>query len=243
VHGGDVESREGLLQGLIGVRSLPTMTTLRFNIGEAFPADDSVARFITVVAMMSNDWLRLIEDMMALEDADPDAVGRRILSFRQQAALHDEAARFIADARRRLPAVDEFIKRLNADAQADCERVTGGVDPKSKHYLGDWLADHRSVTFHYPEMHPDKAAHGKEEIMQALQDAASLEATITFEAHFGSARFGFADEVAVQWLPDGQTQAHLIEGLRESVLALARLAQRAATAYLESRPEGTFTVE
>lgn len=204
-----MKSRDGPLEGVTGVRSLPTMTTLRFKIGEAFPAGDPVARFITIVALMSNDWLRLIEDMMALEDANPDAVGRRIMSFRQQAALHDEAARFIADARRRFPAVDEFIKHLDADAQAECERVTGGVDPKSGHYLGDWLADHRNVTFHYPEMHPDKAAHGKEEIMQALQEAASLEGTITFEEHFGSTRFGFADEVAVQWLPDGQTQAHL----------------------------------
>jgi hypothetical protein len=32
--------------------------TLRFQIGNGFPAGDPIARFITVVAMMSNDWLR-----------------------------------------------------------------------------------------------------------------------------------------------------------------------------------------
>ena len=31
----------------------------------------------------------------------------------------------------------------------------------STHYIGDWLAQHRNVTFHYSEMHPDKAAHGR----------------------------------------------------------------------------------
>jgi hypothetical protein len=40
--------------------------------------------------------------------------------------------------------------------------VVGGIDPQSPHYHGDWLADHRNVTFHYPEMHPDKAKHCQE---------------------------------------------------------------------------------
>jgi hypothetical protein len=219
------------------------VTTLRFKIGDAFPAADPVARFITVIAMMSNDWLRLIADMMELDDADPDAPAKRVMSFRQQAALHHEAADFITDAERRFPGVKAFIEGLEQEAQDECAQVTGGIDPRSPHYLGDWLADHRNVTFHYPEMHPDKAAHGKEEILQALRDAATLEGTITARDSFGTVRFGFADDVAVQWLPDVETQVHLIEQLRESVLALARFAQRAAGAYLRSRPEGTSTIE
>jgi hypothetical protein len=71
------------------------MTTLRFTIGKAFPASDSVARFITVLAMMSNDWLRLMAAMLEIEDYHKDAEGLRIMSFRQQAALHHEAAEFI----------------------------------------------------------------------------------------------------------------------------------------------------
>jgi len=163
------------------------------------------------------------------------------MSFRQQAALHHEAADFITDAERRFPDVKAFIEGLEQEAQDECAQVTGGIDPKSPHYLGDWLADHRNVTFHYPEMHTDKAAHGKEEILQALRDAATLEGTITARDSFGTVRFGFADDVAVQWLLDVETQVHLIEQLRESVLALARFAQRSAGAYLRSRPEGDRT--
>jgi hypothetical protein len=32
------------------------VTTVRFKIGAAFPAEDPVARFVTALAMMSNDW-------------------------------------------------------------------------------------------------------------------------------------------------------------------------------------------
>jgi hypothetical protein len=226
------------------LRYTAVVPTIRFDkIGDAFPAGETVARFITVVAMMSNDWMRLMSDLLALKDNDPDSLGRYVMSFRQQAALHHEAAQFIADARRRFPQVDAFIDGLEQEARDECDLVTGGIDPKSPHYLGDWLADHRNVTFHYPELHPDKAAHGSEEITKALKEAADLEGTITWSQGFGSVRFGYADEVAVQWLPDGETQEHLIDGLRESVWALARFAQRAATAYLEGRPENTFRLD
>lgn len=214
---------------------------VKFTIGEAFPSRDPVARFITVLGMMSNDWLRSIQDMLALDDADPDSGGRRVSLFRQQASLHHEAATFISDARRRFPEIDKFIDRLPTVAQEECDQVVGGVDPESPHYHGDWLADHRNVTFHYPEMHPEKAEHGQEEITEALDAGSELESSIESGDYFGSVRFRFADEVAVQWLPDGPDQATIIENLRESVLALSRFAQRAARAYMETRPAGTFT--
>jgi hypothetical protein len=161
--------------------------------------------------------------------------------FRQQALLHHEAAMFIRDARRRFPEIDDFITGLPTLAQDECDQVVGGIDPASPNYHGDWLADHRNVTFHYPEMHPDKAEHGQEEIAEALDAASQLESSIEFSDDFGSVRFRFADEVAVQWLPDGPEQETLIENLREAVLALSRIVQRAAQAYIESRPSGTFT--
>jgi hypothetical protein len=156
--------------------------------------------------------------LLALEDSEPDSEGRRLSLFRQQASLHHEAAVFIKDARRRFSAIDDFITGLPADAQDECDQVVGGVDPQSAHYHGDWLADHRNVTFHYPEMHPDKAEHGREELTAALEAAAELESSIEAGVYFGSVRFRFADEVAVQWLPDGPEQATLLENLRESVL-------------------------
>ena len=80
-------------------------TILRFTIGDAFPADDPVARFVTVLAMMSNDWLRLVKQMLAIDDEDreDDAAGLLVMSFRYQASLHAEAAGFIVDARRMFP--------------------------------------------------------------------------------------------------------------------------------------------
>jgi hypothetical protein len=52
--------------------------TVAFNIGEAFPADDEVGRFVTVLAMMSNDVNRSFEYLDP--EGDPE---RQMTLFRQ----------------------------------------------------------------------------------------------------------------------------------------------------------------
>jgi hypothetical protein len=54
------------------------MTVIRFKIGEAFAASDPVARFITGLAMISNDWLRSMKDLLELESDTPEEQGRRV---------------------------------------------------------------------------------------------------------------------------------------------------------------------
>lgn len=218
------------------------MTVIRFKIGDAFPADDPVARFITGLAMISNDWLRSLEDMFGLEGDTPEELGRRVSLFRRQAALVQEAATFITDARRMFPEVATFVDALGAEARGGCDRVIGAVDPRSADYLGDWLESHRNVTHHYPKMHPNAAEHGQEEMANALADAADIESTIDSGQRFGDARFRYADEVGVQLLPSLE-DTNWVERLRDTAMALADFAQRAAQTYLEARPAGTFTVE
>jgi len=83
------------------------MTVIRFKIGDAFPASDPVARFITGLAM-TNDWLRSLEEMFKLGDT-PEEAGRQMSLLRRQAALVHEAATFITDARRMFRQVASFI--------------------------------------------------------------------------------------------------------------------------------------
>jgi hypothetical protein len=218
------------------------MTVIRFKIGEAFPADDPIARFITGLGMISNDWLRLITDMLNDENDSPEGMGRRISLFRRQAALVHEASTFITDALRMFPAVASFVEGLAVEACDGCERVIGAVDSDSPHYLGKWLEDHRNVTHHYPKMHPAAAEHGEEEMATALAAAADVEGTIDSGARFADARFAYADEVGVQLLPP-LDDASWMEQLRDTAMALAEFAQRAAQTYLEMRPAGTFTVD
>jgi hypothetical protein len=224
--------------------SVRLVPTIKFNIGEAFPADDEVARFVTVLAMMSNDTNRAMAELVRLEDEkepDLDAGARKMMFFRLQIALFYEAALFISNTRRHSTDVAHFLAKLPSDAQSDCEIVTGGIDPKSSHFVGQWLEDHRNVTFHYSKVHPHAAAHDDEDAARALKQAAPLDGYVFVgdERALGSVRFWFADEITRQWLPDDTDIAPIV-ALRNATLALVRFTQRAFGAYRATRPSKTF---
>jgi hypothetical protein len=102
------------------------MRTLRFEIGEAFPASDPVARFVTVLAMASNELRRVTGPMLALEDFYDDAEGLRLVAFRQLSALQHEAALFTAEALRRFPDVASFVDELPRGGIRQPTRAPGG---------------------------------------------------------------------------------------------------------------------
>jgi hypothetical protein len=185
--------------------------------------------------MASNDFFRMFRWVECTE-----TVGTQLLAFRIQAAAIFEAATHLADTLRLVPEVKAFADRLPPEANADRDRVLAAVDKTSEHYIGDWAEPHRNVTFHYPEMHPAKAEHGQAEIKQALERAADLQSSISYGESPITVRFEFADEVAVQWLPEATPDnPGAVEALREAGVALAKFAQRAIGAYLEELPEGT----
>jgi hypothetical protein len=251
---------------------LMQMRRLRFVIGRAFPAEDPIARFVTVLSQAHNDFVRVFEQLSnAKPDSDePEDQAVRILGLRLNAASHAEASAFLRDALRRWPAIKRFVDELGDDVLRDVEHVIGVTDPKSAHYLA-WLEPHRNVTFHYAEMHPLKADNDNEEIQRALRRARANVGTITDPGLFGGVRFGFADEVAVQWLPgaydhDDPTPATIedaealakanaeeskaglredngVADLRDSALALMRIARASAVAYIDRLPAGAAQLE
>jgi hypothetical protein len=72
---------------------VPTYT---FDIEKAFPEGDPVARFVTVLAMIINDWHRTMAMMPTSSGEDPETRGIRLMLARQEAAACFEAAKFIA---------------------------------------------------------------------------------------------------------------------------------------------------
>jgi hypothetical protein len=218
------------------------MTRYRFQIGAVFPADDPIARFVTVLAMMSNYWHRSMRAIDASVE-DQDGPGISLMLARQQAAFYYEATKFIADSGRSFPSeIESFIASLDQPTKGHYDRTMAGLDTKSPHYQG-WLKDHRSVTFHFPLLHPDRAAHGDEEIANALVDAASLEGTITAEDTTGGVRFEFADEVAVQLLPDIVYNPDVMAELSDATVALGLFMHGALLQYVESRQPGAIVTE
>ena len=117
-----------------------------------------------------------------------------------------------------------------------------GLDADSPHYQG-WLKDHRNVTLHFPLLHPEREAHGDEEIANALREAAGLEGMITAEDSIGSVRFEFADEVGVQLLPDIVNNPDVMKALGDATIALGLFMHGALLQYVTARQTGSIRVE
>jgi hypothetical protein len=210
-----------------------------FEIGKAFPASDEVARFVTVLAMISNDWHRTMKMMPRTGPAETAAEerGLRIMLARHEAASCFEAMVFVADSRRRFPqSIEPFVSGLGPTAQQRLGTIAAALDHTSPDYQA-WLQGHRNVTSHYPELDPDKYANGKEEIGNALAAAAKHTGTISVGEKASSVRFGFADEVGVQLLPDVNTEGTAIKMLSHARIALGLFIQKAVQAYRQAHPE------
>jgi hypothetical protein len=211
-------------------------------IGDAFPVDDPVARFLTVVAMISNDWQRLAQQMSDLDDQQVHGEEQRaehgallVANYRLQAALHYEAAHALKLACESFHEIRAFIDQLPAQAVEEYKFVIDGIDgidADSPDYHGRWLSEARNATFHYSKL------NRRERVGQGLRAVASDMGVISDDGTFASVRFGFADKVALEWIGGSQPQGELatqMTALSESVLAMTRFAQRAMSVYLASR--------
>ena len=161
-----------------------------------------------------------------------------MMLFRQQAALHYEAAQFVADARHNYDEIEEFIT-------SPAPRGAGGLAGDGRHqgWIGRGRVAAKPPVRHLPLSRnaPGESGAWRGGSQKALEAAAEVPGTIFIGDDMGSVRFWFADEVARHWVPnDTPEQVATIVALRESMLALAQFAQRAFAAYSGSRPSGTF---
>lgn len=123
------------------------MPRYEFKIGEAFPASNVIARFVSVLAMIHNDWLRSMTFMQESAERNPDeGQGTRLVLARQQFAFYHEAVTFINESRGHYhPDIGDFIDSLGDAARAHYDAL---MAPLAQ--VEQWLEEHRDVTFHYP---------------------------------------------------------------------------------------------
>ena len=193
------------------------MTTTRFTIGDAFPASDPVAAFVTQLAMMSNDTLRLLSRGPFRSGCSFDAPELRIVSLRVQAALRHEVAEAIRTTQAFSRDVREFLSSLPSMARNDLELVTRSQRD-----------DFRPLDRTGPHLEQSRAYGG--DVARALAAVADMQGAITAKGPDDILRFDFADEIARQMLPED----HLVfvTGLHDDALALARLARAAVNEYM-----------
>jgi hypothetical protein len=209
-----------------------------FQIGDVFPASDAVARFVTGLGMIVNDWHRSMKFMNDSIEASADGEGVRMMLFRQQVAYLHEAAKFVADAQHHNADVESFVASLDAAARSEFDTAMATASE-----LDQWLEDHRNVTFHYPKVVQAAHEHNDEELGSALAAAAGEEGAITAQGPTRAIRFEFADTVALELLGGLAVVAPLVKKVGEARLALGEFAYACFRLYLGTIDPTLYRVE
>jgi hypothetical protein len=196
-----------------------------FRIGDVLPADDVVARFLTGVALSTNDLIRVQSYVVVEQD-----VAKQLFLFRQNASYVWETAIFVRDSRR-LAAVDAFVTGLPETARGHLARAMDGVLAPDQTDFGRDLAFIRNHAFHYPELQA-----GTDDLQRALDQVADTEGAISGRV-VEEFRFDFADDVAVRLL--SRDAGFVVEELADVVAefpirteAFRMFADEAFAAYL-----------
>jgi len=158
-------------------------------IGEVFPADRPVSRFLLSIAMARND----IEHAM-WKAGEANEAGRPEFDYWVRLVMGHfvEAADALQQWRSRCPEVNKFIDGLPSNGKAELKRVAGTlqkVGPKAVNHA-------RNHTFHYPA--PSDQYDSDAEVVRVL--SASAEEPIELaevEGRPGRVRYVFADKLAL----------------------------------------------
>jgi hypothetical protein len=202
-----------------------------FKIGDAFAADNPIARWATVLGMAANNTIYL--NVRIIEGDLPPELN--LYYFRLLAAHFFEAAEWLKETRGTWPEIDKLIKSLDKDAQARFESIVAYAS--QSHPLHTRLRRSRMTLFHYPTIHPAREEAGIEELANAMREAKELPGWIEGGEDYASFRFSFADEVAVQFLTEGdEATREVMEDLRENVFELVRFAEAVLLEHLKTVP-------
>jgi hypothetical protein len=228
---------------------------LRFKIGDAFPADDQLARWMTVCAMALNDLLLvnrwLLPKLQAGAATEPGAIP---YLGRIAAAHLFEVATFLGKSDRTLSVVREFVATLSDEAQANYRELLGIGDDGSGKFRGQ-LKHARNKSFHYDALllGPNE---DRERLKQAMTDHADYEneqdtargRIDDLPPTIDGFRAVFAEDILVEMMlpkdPDDDDQfGPFLRNTSQHITKFAIFAKAALNSYVSTKPDGTWEIE
>jgi hypothetical protein len=226
---------------------------IRFRIGEAFPAEDQLARWMTVCAMAGNDLLLVNRWLIPkLKEEEPSEPYENVYLGRLAAAHLFETATFLVKSDRRLTVVRELVAGLGEEARDAYRQLLVIGDGGSGEFY-DQLKHARNMFFHYQELlQPENEDY--EHLKQSMAGHAADEEELGIERgriedippSITGFRSFFADDVAVEMMMPDDTETELPSFLRnvsEHIAAFMIFLKEVFNEYTQTRPEGTWHIE
>jgi hypothetical protein len=208
-----------------------------FRIGDAFPADDPLARFIVAVGQAMND--TSLANSLFVQSERPY---EHVYFFNLASSHLYEAAETFRQAHREWEEVRDFIAALEPVRQEEFASISALADPTAE-WPGNRLKELRNSFFHYLRLDRAAAEAGRLPLQAGLAQAADHDGQVIIErgGPLNGIRALFADEVLLNALSadfEEDEFERLAASFGQYQPALNRFAQAAVGRYLRERPEG-----
>jgi hypothetical protein len=207
---------------------------IRFEIGDLFPSDDPVARWITPCAMALNDLLYVHRHLYPL--LTNDGPGSETMYLSRLAAAHlFEIATFLSKSDRRVPEVRSFVAKLDEDAREAYEALTA-IRPGGDEPFAGQLKHARNHVFHYAKLLPSAVEH--ENLKKAMDAHADTVSEIRDESPpIEGFRSLFADDIATELSVPGDVDFHTyVPALATAMSRYLTFAKAALNQYIREAP-------
>lgn len=209
---------------------------VRFRIGDAFPADQPIARFVVVFLLALNDLLPCNQRLT--EEADHELPPHERLYLARLVGSHlFELATFLDEAPRQFPEIETFLDSLPEEAQRHRQTVVAVAKGKPGEFA-DKLERLRNHFTHYPRL--IGAAPEREELSKALVEHAERQGEIRVGKLFKDFRAHFADDIAAELTLTDEDAEPFVGEMAELSTAAMNFAYAVIGAYTDGMPDGTF---
>lgn len=225
---------------------------VRFEVGKAFPADDSVARWVTVCCLAVTDLFGAMHLLMPrLREKGPRREVEAFFLTRVFAERFFEAANFLADSYRD-PEVDAFLNGLG-DRFVRLRRELADLGEEGSGNLRDRLEHAATDSFDYRGLFAGDGEGGgpliealdtiaererlQEEALGEIRDVRpTLESFLAVFSH---------DVSREMFLPDTARRSYVTLGkeLIQWQITFVRFTRKVLEAYVSRRPAGTWEVD
>jgi hypothetical protein len=218
-----------------------------FKIGEAFPADDQLARWMTVYAMALNDLLLINRWLIPRLQGEVIAEPHETFHLGRLAAAHlFEAATFLRKSDKQLAVVRDFVAKLDEEpraAYADLLAIGEGGQGR----FAKQLKHARNMVFHYQALLTGQGEE-HERLKQAMRGHADDEREQGIKRGkvedippaLTGFRSLFADDIATEMLLPEDTEQEMssfLGNVAEHSAKLMIFGKPAFNAYTQTKPE------
>ena len=206
-------------------------------MGEVFPADDPVARWLVTISVGLNDVVHANRLMDAAEE------GYETAYFFRLASLHLwELTKFIEESHAAWDEIQAFVATLPEKARREHFRAIEEMgETGALASVGKELVQIRDLFVHYQEMDTQERKKPRDPITKAMEGIVDETIELEIGEEVCELRLGYADEVIgktiLRLIPDEESQVRVIGMLGEGVGHVTQFVQMALNAWLEPREE------